>query len=458
MEGQKRLTEWVGDQDEEGRRNLPNSSEVRQVMSATKERQPAITLLEQVLHEPNLRNAWEQVKRNRGAPGIDGVTIEEFGKELPKHIDNITTSVLNGTYIPSPVRRKDIEKSGGGYRMLGIPTICDRLLAQAISQVLTPILDPTFSESSFGFRPGRSAHQAINHAKAIISEGYTWVVDIDISKFFDNVNHDILMERLSRRIEDKELLKLIREFLNAGVMHDGVVIEQVGGMPQGSPLSPLLSNFFLDELDKELEQRGHRFSRYADDCNIYVKSERAAKRVMASIKVFIEDKLRLRVNAAKSAVDRPWKRTFLGYSFLGGVKTELKIRVAKKSIKKLKEKVRGITKRNRGVSLNQVIKELNQYLKGWLGFFRLTQTPSILKELDGWIRRKLRCYIFKQWKNPKKRLKELRKLGAEEPWSVAYSGKGVWRLSLTKQLNLALNSEYFHSLGLFSLYQQWRDC
>jgi len=455
---QKRLTDWIRDQCEEGRQNLPNSSEVYQVVTAAKECQSAYTsLLKQVLHEPNLYEAWMQVKRNHGAPGIDKITIGEFSKNLQENIDDIITAVENGTYEPSPVRRKDIGKPNGGYRMLGIPIVRDRILAQAIQQVLTPIFDHTFSESNFGFRPGRSAQDAVKHAKAIISEGYTWIVDIDISKFFDRVNHDILMYLLSKKIKDKMLLKLIRKFLSAGIMDNGVATRQTKGVPQGSPLSPLLANIMLDELDKELELRGHRFARYADDCNIYVKSERAAKRVMTSVRRFIEDKLKLKLNVEKSAVDRPWKRKFLGFSFIGGLKTKPRIRIAKKSVKRFKERIRQITKRNRGVSLKQVVNELNVYLRGWFGYFRLMETPSVLERLDGWIRRKLRCYILKQWKKPKKRCKELRRLGAKESWSVAYSGKGLWRLSLTEQMHTALNCDYFNELGLFSLYQQWID-
>ena len=458
MAVQKLLTEWIRDQCGEGGQNSSKLSEVRQVIAATEENQPAYTsLLKQILHEPNLYEAWKQVRRNHGAPGVDKITIGEFAKELPRHIDYIITSVENGTYEPSPVRRKDIKKPNGGYRMLGIPTIRDRLLAQAMQQVLATIFDPTFSESNFGFRLGRSAQNAVEHAKAIVSEGYTWVVDIDISKFFDRVNHDILMYLLSKKIKDKMLLKLIRKFLNAGIMYNGVTTRQTDGVPQGSPLSPILANVLLDVLDKELERRGHRFARYADDCNIYVKSERAAKRVMTSIRKFIEDKLKLKLNGEKSAVDRPWKRKFLGFSFIGGLKTKPRIRIAKKSIKKFKDRIRQITKRNRGVSLKQVVNELNLYLRGWLGYFGLMETPTILMELDGWIRRKLRCYIFKQWKTSKKRCKELRKLGAKEPWSVAYSGKGLWRLSLTEQTHTALNCAYFNELGLFSLYQQWQE-
>jgi len=455
---QKRLMELGRDQCGEGGQNPPESSEVYQVIAAAKENQPAYTsLLEEILHEPNLYEAWKQVKRNHGAPGIDKITIEEFAKDLPEHIEPIISSVMNETYEPSPVRRKDIEKSNGGFRMLGIPNIRDRLLGQVIQQVITAIVDPTFSDSSFGFRPGRSAQDAVEQAKTFISEGYTWVVDIDISKFFDRVNHDILMYLLSKKIKDKRLLKLIRKFLNAGIMDNGVAIRQTEGVPQGSPLSPILANVLLDVLDKELERRGHRFVRYADDCNIYVKSERAAKRVMDSIKRFIEEKLKLKLNVEKSAIDRPWKRKFLGFSFTGCLKTSPRIRIAKESIKKFKERIRQITKRNRGISLKQVVNELNLYLRGWLGYFKLMETPSVLERLDGWIRRKLRCYIFKQWKNSKKRSKELQKLGAEEPWSVAYSGKGPWRLSRTRQLHTALNCDYFNELGLLSLHQQWRD-
>jgi len=456
MVEQKRLTDWVGDQYETGGQYPVNSSEVHQVVTATRENQPAHdSLLKQILHEPNLYEAWKQVKRNHGAPGIDKITLGEFEENLQENIEDITTSVNDGTYKPCPVRRKDIEKPGGGYRMLGIPIIRDRLLGQAIQQVLAPILDPCFSEFSFGFRPERSAHDAIRYAKSTIAEGYTWVVDIDISKFFDRINHDILMHLLSKKLRDKRLLKLIRKFLQAGVMDNGIITRNVGGVPQGSPLSPILANVLLDVLDKELEMRGHRFARYADDCNIYVKSERAAKRVMNSIRQFIETTLKLKLNMEKSAVDRPWKRKFLGFSFIGGLKTKPRIRIAKESVKKFKERIRQITKRTRGVSLKQVVNELNVYLRGWFGYFRLMETPSVLEGLDGWIRRKLRCYILKQWKTSKKKLRELRKCDVKEPWSVAYSSRGLWRLSLTEQLNFGLDIDYFNKLGLFRLHGQW---
>lgn len=456
MVEQKRLTDWVGDQYENGGQYSFNSSEVHQVVTAARENQPAHdSLLKQILHEPNLYEAWKQVKRNHGAPGIDKITLGEFEENLQENIEHIITSVNDGTYKACPVRRKDIEKPGGGYRMLGIPIIRDRLLGQAIQQVLTPILDLSFSEFSFGFRHGRSAHDAIRYAKSTIAEGYTWVVDIDISKFFDRVNHDILMFLLSKNLRDKRLLKLIRKFLQAGVMDSGIITRNVDGVPQGSPLSPFLANVLLDVLDKELEKRGHRFARYADDCNIYVKSERAAKRVMNSIKQFIETTLKLKLNMEKSAVDRPWKRKFLGFSFIGGLKTKPRIRIAKKSRKKFKERIRQITKRNRGVSLKQVVNELNLFLRGWFGYFRLMETPSVLEELDGWIRRKLRCYILKQWKTSKKKLRELRKHDVKEPWSVAYSSRGLWRLSLTEQLNFGLDIDYFNELGLFCLHGQW---
>ena len=458
MVKQKILTEWLRDQCEDGGQNLPKSFEVHQVVAVAKENQPAYdSLLNQILHKPNLYEAWKQVRKNHGAPGIDKITIDEFSENLQENIDNIISSVENGTYKPSPVRRKDIKKPDGGYRMLGIPIIQDRLLAQAIQQELTSVFDPGFSEFSFGFRPGRSAQDAVEQAKTFISEGYTWVVDIDISKFFDRVNHDILMYLLSRKINDKGLLKLIRKFLNAGIMQNRVTIRQTEGVPQGNPLSPILANIMLDELDKELERRGHCFVRYADDVNIYVKSERAAQRVMNSIRKFIEDKLKLKLNAEKSAIGRPWKRKFLGFSFIGGLKTKPRIRIAKKSIKRFKDRIRQITKRNRGVSLKQVVKELNLYLRGWLGYFRLMETSSVLKSLDGWIRRKLRCYILKQWKTSRTICRELRRHGAEEPWSVAYSNKGLWRLSLTEQLNFGLDVDYFNKLGLFCLYRQWID-
>lgn len=339
--------------------------------------------------------------------------------------------------------------------MLGIPTVLDRVIQQAIVIVLTPVIDPTFSESSYGFRPGRSGRDAVRQARQFVTEGHRWVVDLDLSKFFDRVNHDILMERLSRRIKDKPLLRLIRKYLEAGMMADGVVVRREEGTPQGGPLSPLLANVLLDEWDKLLESRGHRFCRYADDCNIYVKSRQSGERVMSWCVRFLERRLRLQVNTEKSAVDRPWYRKFLGMSVTSG--RQPKLRIASKSVERFKERVRGITSRRRGISVTRMIEELNRYIRGWFGYFRMTETPSVLEELDGWTRRRIRCFMLKQWKAGRGRGRALRRLGVREASHISGSRKGPWRLSQTKQTHAGLNLKWFEEQGLFSLKQRWRE-
>jgi group II intron reverse transcriptase/maturase len=412
-------------------------------------------LLQEVLRESTLEQAWKQVRSNKGAPGIDGITIKEFPEWFKANQSTIMVSLRNGTYEPSPVRRKDIDKPGGGTRMLGIPTVLDRLIQQAIVIVLTPIIDPTFSESSYGFRPGRSGRDAVRQARQYVADGHRWVVDLDLSKFFDRVNHDVLMKRLSRRIKDKSLLRLIRKYLEAGMMADGVVAQREEGTPQGGPLSPLLANVLLDEWDKLLELRGHRFCRYADNCNIYVKSRQAGERVMSWCVQFLERRLRLQVNTEKSAVDRPWYRKFLGMSVTSG--RQPKLRIASKSVERFKERIREITSRRRGISVTRLIEELNRYIRGWFGYFRMTESPSVLEELDGWIRRRIRCFMLKQWKPGRGRRRALRRLGVREASHISGSRKGPWRLSKTKQSHEGLNLKWFEDQGLFSLKQRWRE-
>jgi len=414
-------------------------------------------LLEAILTKDNLKRALERVERNAGAPGIDGMKTCELRKYLQEEWPHIKASLLDGTYLPKSVRRKEIFKPDGGIRLLGIPTVLDRMIQQAIAQILTPIFEEGFSDHSHGFRPKRKAHDAVRNAKGYIEEGYTWVVDIDLEKYFDRVNHDILMSRIARKVKDKRILKLIRRYLEAGVMINGVVIETEEGTPQGGPLSPLLSNIMLDDLDKELEKRGHRFERYADDCNIYVQTQRAGERVYQSIKAFLETKLKLKINEAKSAVDRPWNRKFLGFSFYR-TKDKVGIRLAPKTIKRIKTRVRAITKRNRGKSVQAVIEELNQYLQSsLLGYYALADMKGFLTDLEGWIRRKLRVIIWKQWKRTKTRFKELRKLGLsiEATKTIVSSRKGYWRLSETPQLHKVLGIAYFKSLGLINLVERY---
>lgn len=353
-------------------------------------------MLNQILSRENMILALKRVERNKGSHGVDMMPVQTLRAHIFENWHTIRTQVIEGTYEPQPVRRVEIPKSDGGVRLLGIPTVVDRLIQQAISQILSKTCDPTFSENSFGFRPNRNAHDAIRKAKSYIKEGYRWVVDMDLEKFFDKVNHDRLMATLSKRIKDRSLLKLIRKYLQSGVMIGGVFSRTKEGTPQGGPLSPLLSNIVLDELDKELENRGHKFVRYADDCNIYVKSRRAGERTMKSVQNFIEHKLRLKVNEEKSAVDRPWKRKFLGFSFT--IHKEPKVRIAKESIKRLHKKIREITSRKMPYPMEYRIRKLNQYLMGWCGYFALADTSSIFKQLDSWIRRRLRMCLWKNWK------------------------------------------------------------
>jgi len=406
------------------------------------------SLMEEVCQRDNLWKALKRVQANKGAPGVDGMTVHQLEKYLKRHWPKIRDQLLAGTYQPQPVQRVEIPKPDGGVRKLGIPTALDRFIQQAVLQVLQQRWDRTFSEHSYGFRPGRSAHQAVAQAQAYITEGYGYTVDIDLEKFFDRVNHDMLMGRIAKRVEDKRVLKLIRAFLNAGVMENGLVNPSEEGTPQGGPLSPLLSNLMLDDLDKELERRGLRFVRYADDCNIYVRSLRAGERVMQSITRFITGKLKLKVNESKSAVARPAERKFLGFSFTSG--KQPKRRIAPKSLLRFKKRIRELTKRNRGVSLERMVEQLRLYLTGWRGYFGYCETPSVLRSLDSWIRRRLRCFQWKQWKRGKTRFAELRKRGVGKDLAAQTAGSshGPWHLSRSPALSIALPGAYLDSLGL----------
>ena len=409
-------------------------------------------LMEEVCERENLKQALKRVKANKGAPGVDGMTVQALPAYLREHWPSIRETLLSGTYKPQPVRRVEIPKpDGGGVRKLGIPSALDRLVQQAVLQVLQRQWDPTFSDSSYGFRPGRSAHQAVARAQGYIQAGHGWVVDLDLAQFFDRVNHDILMSRVASRISDRRLLKLIRAFLTAGVLENGLVGATEEGTAQGGPLSPLLSNLMLDDLDRLLEQRGLRFVRYADDCNVYVRSERAGQRVMAGLKAFLTSKLKLKVNEAKSAVARPHTRKFLGFTFLNRVQT--KRRIAPKALHRFKERVRALTQRSRGVSGDQMIGALKRYLTGWRGYFGFCETPSVLTQLDEWIRRRLRCFFWRQWKRGRTRFRELVARGVNQNLAAQTAGSphGVWRLSNSPALSKALSNRYFRSLGLPSL-------
>ena len=412
--------------------------------------------MEEVCEWGNLSRALKRVQGNDGSPGIDGMTADELPGYLNEHWPRIREQLMSGTYKPQPVKRVEIPKPDGGVRKLGIPTVVDRYIQQAVQQVLQDRWDPTFSGSSYGFRPGRSQHDAVAQAQKYIVEGYGWVVDLDLEKFFDRVNHDKLMGRIAQREGDKRLLKLIRAFLNAGVMEDGVVSESEEGTPQGGPLSPLLSNLVLDELDRELEARGHRFVRYADDCNIYVRSERAGQRVMESVKRFIAAKLKLKVNEGKSAVAKPQERKFLGFSFYLSKTGTMKREVAPKSVDKFKERVREITLGSRGRSMERTIEELALYLMGWVAYYGFSEATWVFKELDSWIRRRLRCAFWQQWKTSRKRYAELVKRGVRttEAKKMAGSNKGPWHLSLSKAMSIALPNAELASLGLPSLFAE----
>jgi RNA-directed DNA polymerase len=407
-------------------------------------------LMEEVCERENCLQAFKRVKSNKGSPGIDGMTVDALSAYLKEHWPAIREQLLAGTYKPQPVKRVEIPKPDGGVRQLGIPTVLDRMVQQAVMQVLQGRWDAEFSEHSHGFRPGRSAHQAVAKAQQYIAEGRRWVVDLDLEKFFDRVNHDKLMASIARRVADKRMLRLIRAFLTAGVMENGLVGPVDEGTPQGGPLSPLLSNLVLDELDRELERRKHCFERYADDCNIYVRSRRAGERVKRSITCFIVRRLKLKVNEAKSAVARPVDRKFLGFSFTGA--KQPRRRIAPKAVLRFKQKVGEFTGRTRGVSIERMTKELTSYLRGWKGYFGFCETPSVLESLDQWIRRRLRSVIWRQWKRG--RYARLRQLGAPRALATttAASSHSCWRMANSPAMSLALPIAHFDALGLPRLF------
>jgi RNA-directed DNA polymerase len=406
-------------------------------------------LLEQVVARENAINALKRVRRNKGSPGIDGMSVDELEPHLREHWSGIREQLLAGTYQPSAVKRQLIDKTGGGKRQLGIPTVVDRFIQQLFLQVLQPIFDPTFSEHSHGFRPGRKAHNAVREAQRYIQEGRRWVVDVDLEKFFDRVNHDVLMGKLENRIGDRRMLRIIRRFLEAGIMADGVVVERYEGTPQGGPLSPLLANVLLDEVDKELERRGHCFVRYADDCNIYVPSQRAGERALAVLRCMY-GKLRLRINEDKSAVARVWDRKFLGYSFWVAARGVVKLRVAAKALEEMKQCVRALTRRNGGRNLKQVCQRLGLYLRGWRQYFQLSDTPNVFRQLDKWIHRRLRAIQLKLWKRSSATLRGLRALGVPEWLARKGAGFGArwWAASALAAMHTALPGLYFERLGV----------
>lgn len=438
----------------EAPRAVDKGTEVSKAKRKPEDPALAVLLMEEICQRENLRKALQRVRQNKGSPGIDGMTVKKLPGYLKKHWPQIREQLLAGNYRPQPVKRVEIPKFTGGIRKLGIPTTLDRFIQQAIMQVLQKYWDKTFSEHSYGFRPRRSAHQAISRSQQYVEQGYRWVVDIDLEKFFDRVNHDKLMGKLAKRIPDKRLLKIIRAFLNAGVLEDGLVSATTEGTPQGGPLSPLLSNIVLDELDRELEQRGHHFARYADDCNIYVRSERAGRRVMESISKFITRKLKLKVNQSKSKVDRPWRCRFLGFRITVGKET--KRGIAPRSLVRFKRRVRKLTCYRRGVTIEQMIAKLNRYLIGWRGYFGYCQTPSVLQALDSWIRRRLRCVYWRRWKRGKKRFAQLRKLGIGKDLAAQTAGSvhGPWRISRSPALSYAFPNAHFNTLGLALLAEQ----
>jgi len=412
-------------------------------------------LMEEIVSRANMQRAYNRVVSNKGAAGVDNMSTGQLKGYLQTDWPRIKEELLNGTYTPQPVRKVEIPKPGGGTRMLGIPTVLDRLIQQAMHQELGLLFEPGFSTSSYGFRPGKSAHQAVQAARDAVSSGLRWVVDIDLAKFFDRVNHDILMSRVARKVKDKRVLHLIRRYLQAGLFEGGIVSPRKEGTPQGGPLSPLLSNILLDELDKELEKRGHTFCRYADDSNIYVRTRRSAERVMVSVTTFLETQLQLTVNQDKSAVDRPWKRNFLGYGMTNHRIPKLK--VGEKALERLKSKVREISRKGRGRNLKRVIEETTPILRGWSNYFKLSEVRKPFEELDGWIRRKLRCILWRQWKRPFTRVKKMMHRGLSEAraWRSALNKRGPWWNSGASHMNQAFDTSYFTKLGLLSLLNQF---
>jgi RNA-directed DNA polymerase len=411
-------------------------------------------LIERMLERGNMLKALQTVEANQGAAGVDGMEVKQLRSYLREHWAEIKEQILNGRYEPRPVRRVDIPKLGGGTRMLGIPTVLDRLIQQAIHQILSPLWERGFSAHSYGFRPGRSAAQAVKAAQGHIQSGKRWVVDVDLEKFFDRVNHDVLMARVARRVKDRHMLRLIRRYLESGIMQHGLTEPRSEGTPQGGPLSPLLSNILLDDLDKELEKRGHRFCRYADDCNLYVGSRRAGERVMESLTRFLGDKLKLRVNPKKSAVDRPWRRKFLGFSMTAH--RECRVRVAPQAVKRFKEAMRDKFRAGRGRSLEEFLVSLKPKLRGWASYFSVAETRNVFEDLDQWLRRKLRCMEWRKWKTPRTRMRKLIALGLdrERARESAFNGRGPWWNAGASHMNAALPTSYFRKLGLISLLEE----
>jgi len=449
------------DYSQEARVELGDNARVLSVSPTSEEERNGVDecsggLLEDILARDNMNRAYKRVKSNKGSHGVDGMKVGELLEHLKQHGDQIRQSILAGTYRPQAVRRVEIPKLDGGVRLLGIPTVLDRVIQQAIAQVLSPIYEKKFSESSYGFRPNRNAHQAVKKSKEYIETGYTWTVDIDLARYFDTVNHDKLMRLLSETIKDGRVLSLIRKYLQSGVMINGVVTDRGKGTPQGGNLSPLLSNIMLNELDEELEKRGLKFCRYADDCNIYVRSRKAAERVMASITIFIEQKLKLTVNKDKSTVGRPWKLKFLGFSFYykkGGVG----VRVHEKSVRKFKEKLKGITGRSNAMSMHQRMLKLKAAITGWVNYFSIADMTGHVRVLDKWLRRRIRMCFWKQWKRVKTKYDNLVKRGIEssKAWEYANTRKGYWRISNSPILDRAVTNEYLEKSGLQSIVARY---
>ena len=447
--GEKVTTNYVHCPTRKGVSGAEGIKELQVIEAGEHERALTHNLMEAILSEDNIRQAYRQVKQNKGARGIDGIPTDKFASWYIEHGEELITSLYSGTYQPQAVREVEIPKPNGGKRKLGIPTVTDRIIQQAISQILSPIYERKFSPHSYGFRPCRNAHQALRKGSEYVGAGRIIVVDIDMKTFFDVVNHDRLMYRLSETIGDKRLLRLIRKYLQSGVMSGGLISQRTEGTPQGSPLSPLLSNIVLDELDKELEKRGHKFVRYADDCNIYVKSQEAGARVMESISNFIENKLKLKVNTQKSKVCKVHETKFLGYTIL----IDGELALANQSLERLKSKIRKVTRRNRGVKFEQIVSELNSILRGWLNYFQHAQMKKKCVDIDGWIRRKLRCYRMKQCKRAITLQRFMEKQGVPtwQSWIIALSGKGHWRKSGCPQAHQAMSVDWFHEQGLYSL-------
>lgn len=427
---------------------------------STKKARPEIcteNLLERIVGSENMNKAVKRVERNKGSHGTDGMRVDALRPYLMEHGKALVSEILEGRYRPEPVRRVDIPKPDGGKRGLGIPTVVDRVIQQAISQVLTEVFEPYFSENSYGFRPNKSAHQALKQAESYVNAGYRYVVDMDLEKFFDRVNHDILMSLIAKKITDKRVLKLIRMYLTAGVMEQGVRVKTKEGTPQGGPLSPLLSNIMLNELDEMLEKRGHKFCRYADDCNIYVKSGRAGERVMTSVRKFIEDELKLKVNENKSAVASPMKRKFLGYSFYH-MKSKYRLRVHAKSVKRLKDNIREVTNRNVSMNFEARVKKLIEKTRGWVNYFKMADMRNLLLEMDQWVRRRLRACIWKTWKRIRTRFLSLVKLGVDRPkaWEYANTRKGYWRISNSPIMKCVITNERLEKRGYISMSTMYK--